>query len=150
MQNVRGVIGITSGKFNGANGLRGGIGGVGTGDNPVTAVHRTADAIPGRGVAGLRWGSGVGQHGAQPGQAAICRAVAAGQLSMVATSPLDATANIDPLNQERSTYALQLNVENVQLQAIARANQWRERLFGEIRGFVSLRGVGSDPSEDRD
>ncbi|QDT52169.1 hypothetical protein Pan44_01780 [Caulifigura coniformis] len=144
MQNVRGVIGITSGKFDGET-----VSAVGSAafeqatilDLPFTDLQSPFQVEGAQVSVGAPAWSSMKPSQVKPRFAgrSLKAAVYGGRVS------LDATANIDPLNQERSSYALQLNVEDVQLQAIARANQWRERLFGEIRGFVSLRGVGSDP-----
>jgi hypothetical protein len=146
MQNVRGVIGITSGTFNGQTVSA--VGFAALEQATILSLPFTELQTPFQ-VQGSRVSVGVpGWDTMEPSKVkprfagrSLRAGVYGGHVS------LDATANIDPLNQERSTYALQLNVENVQLQAIARANQWRERLFGEIRGFVSLRGVGSDATK---
>jgi hypothetical protein len=59
---------------------------------------------------------------------------------------VDATADIHPTEKEKSTYAVQLQVKDVQLQQIARANQWRNRLHGDIRSDLKIKGTGSDPN----
>ncbi len=146
MQNVQGVIGITSGTFNGET-----VSAVGSANfqkATILSLPFTDLKTPFR-VEGSRlsvgspsWDqlatSGVkSPYSGRPLRAALY----GGEVA------LDATATIDAMNRENSTYALQLNVENVQLHSVARANQWRERLYGSIGGFVSLRGAGSDLSK---
>lgn len=146
MRDVRGVIGITSGKFDGDK-----VSAVGsaTFDQatiltlPLTEM-KTAFRIEGSklSVGAPAWDDLRPSTVKPPFAGRPLRANLYG-----GTVAVDATADINPVDAERSTYAVQLNVQNVQLHAIARANQWRERLFGEIGGFVSLRGVGSDTSK---
>ncbi len=146
MQDVRGVIGITSGKYDGRDVSA--VGSAALEQATILTLPFTKLQTPFR-VEGTRVSVGAPTWDAAPPSEVRPRFAGrslradlyGGEVS------LDATADIDPLNSERSTYAMQVKVDNVQLDAIARANQWRERLYGSIRGFVSLRGVGSDPAK---
>ena len=145
LKNVRGVIGISSGKFDGKT-----VSAVGSADFeqatfmtlPFTNVQTPFRVEGAKLSVGAPSWDNLTPSDVKPKFAgrSLKAEVYGGSVSV------DATAEIDPLNAERSTYALQLNVDDVKLQSIARANQWRERLYGDIRAFVSLRGTGSDPT----
>lgn len=146
MKDVRGVIGITSGKFDGQTVSA--VGSVAFEQAMILDLPFTRLQTPFR-IEGTQLSVGAPTWDQlQPSEVKprfAGRSLRADLYGGEVT--VDTTASIDASDSERSTYSLQLNVDNVQLEAIARANQWRERLGGSIRGFVSLRGVGSDAAK---
>ncbi|HVJ69325.1 MAG TPA: AsmA-like C-terminal region-containing protein, partial [Caulifigura sp.] len=146
MKNVRGVIGITSGKFDGTTVSA--VGSAAFEQATILTLPFTELQTPFRVEGSLVSIGAPSWDNLKPSEVkprfagrSMKAALYGGHVSV------DATANVDPVNSERSTYALQLLVEGVKLHAIAQANQWRERLYGDIRASLSLRGVGSDVSK---